>query len=588
MDLSRRDFFQIAAALGLGLPAAASAASTTKRADEVTLKDIYDFKARGNVTLLHICDMHAHIKPLYWREPSTLISAPNLTGTPGFLCGESFLNYYGMKGKTLDAYFDTYMNFDALAHKFGKMGGISHMKTLINHIKKERGADNVLLLDSGDTWQGTGVALKTQGEAIVDAQNYLGVDVMVGHWEFTYGKQRVKELIEKLNAKFISQNIIGDDSFADDFEELIFEPYTVMERGGAKIGIIGQSFPFTSTANPKEFTQGWSFGLRLDTLQQYVDKLRKEEKVDCVVVLSHDGFSVDQEVARQVKGIDFILSGHTHDPSPRPTVINGTVIVIAGSHGKYVGRLDIDIQNHKVKGYEYKLIPVASNLIPADPEGDALIAKWYKPYDREFGEILGVTKNTLYKRDTFHSTFDELINDAIISTMDSDISFTPGYRWGTTVLGGDPITMDNVYEMTGITYPNVYTFELGGKQIRTLLEDIADNVFNANPLYQQGGDMSRLGNVTYDIKIGAASGKRISNLMVGGKALDDNKTYKVSSWGGNLQNAGRNLREQLTRPVYDVTAEYIRRQKTVDISANSNVRILDYACGCPKKGSKGC
>ncbi|MDX9965572.1 MAG: thiosulfohydrolase SoxB [Sulfuricurvum sp.] len=588
MDLSRRDFFQIAAALGLGLPAAASAASTTKRADEVTLKDIYDFKARGNVTLLHICDMHAHIKPLYWREPSTLISAPNLTGTPGFLCGESFLNYYGMKGKTLDAYFDTYMNFDALAHKFGKMGGISHMKTLINHIKKERGADNVLLLDSGDTWQGTGVALKTQGEAIVDAQNYLGVDVMVGHWEFTYGKQRVKELIEKLNAKFISQNIIGDDSFADDFEELIFEPYTVMERGGAKIGIIGQSFPFTSTANPKEFTQGWSFGLRLDTLQQYVDKLRKEEKVDCVVVLSHDGFSVDQEVARQVKGIDFILSGHTHDPSPRPTVINGTVIVIAGSHGKYVGRLDIDIQNHKVKGYEYKLIPVASNLIPADPEGDALIAKWYKPYDREFGEILGVTKNTLYKRDTFHSTFDELINDAIISTMDSDISFTPGYRWGTTVLGGDPITMDNVYEMTGITYPNVYTFELGGKQIRTLLEDIADNVFNANPLYQQGGDMSRLGNVTYDIKIGAESGKRISNLMVGGKALDDNKTYKVSSWGGNLQNAGRNLREQLTRPVYDVTAEYIRRQKTVDISANSNVRILDYACGCPKKGSKGC
>lgn len=588
MDLSRRDFFQIAAALGLGLPAAASAASSTKRADEVTLKDIYGFNARGNVTLLHICDMHAHIKPLYWREPSTLISAPNLTGTPGFLCGESFLNYYGMKGKTLDAYFDTYMNFDALASKFGKMGGISHMKTLINHIKKERGTDNVLLLDSGDTWQGTGVALKTQGEAIVKAQNYLGVDVMVGHWEFTYGKERVKQLIEMLNAKFISQNIIGDDSFADDFEELIFEPYTVMERGGAKIGIIGQSFPFTSTANPKEFTQGWSFGLRLDTLQQYVDKLRKEEKVDCVVVLSHDGFSVDQEVARQVKGIDFILSGHTHDPSPRPTVINGTVIVIAGSHGKYVGRLDIDIQNHKVKGYEYKLIPVASNLIPADPEGEKLVAELYSPFDKEFGEILGMTKNTLYKRDTFHSTFDELINDSIISAMDSDISFTPGYRWGTTVLGGDPITMDNVYEMTGITYPNVYTFELGGQQIRHLLEDIADNVFNANPLYQQGGDMSRLGNVTYDIKIGAASGKRISNLMVGGKALDDNKTYKVSSWGGNLQNAGRNLRDQLTRPVYDVTAEYIRRQKTLNISGNSNVRIMDYNCGCPKKGSKGC
>lgn len=588
MDLSRRDFFHIAAALGIGLPTLGAAASTPSRVDEVGLKDIYGFKARGNVTLLHICDMHAHLKPLYWREPSTLISAPNLTGTPGFLCGESFLKHYGMQGKTLDAYFDTFMNFDALAHKFGKMGGISHMKTLINHIKKERGADNVLLLDSGDTWQGTGVALKTRGEAIVDAQNYLGVDVMVGHWEFTYGKARVKELIDKLNAKFISQNIIGDDSFADDFEELIFEPYTVMERGGAKIGIIGQSFPFTSTANPKEFTQGWSFGLRLDTLQQYVDKLRKEEKVDCVVVLSHDGFSVDQEVARQVKGIDFILSGHTHDPSPQPTVINGTVIVIAGSHGKYVGRLDIDIQNHKVKGYEYKLIPVASNLIPADPEGEALIKKWYSPYDSELSEVLGITKSTLFKRDTFHSTFDQLINDAIIDTMDSDISFTPGYRWGTTVLGGDKITMDDVYDMTAITYPNVYTFELTGKHIRTLLEDIADNVFNANPLYQQGGDMSRLGGVSYDITVGAASGKRIGNLKVGGKDLNDTKVYKISSWGGNLQNAGSNLKDSLTRPVYDVTAAYIRRQKNVNISGNSNVRLMDYDCGCPKKGSKRC
>lgn len=588
MDLSRRDFFQIAAALGLGLPAATSAASVATRADEVSLKDIYGFNAKGNVTLLHICDMHAHIKPLYWREPSTLISAPNLTGTPGFLCGDSFLKYYGMQGKSLDAYFDTYMNFDALAQKFGKMGGISHMKTLINHIKKERGADNVMLLDSGDTWQGTGVALKTRGEAIVKAQNYLGVDVMVGHWEFTYGKERVKELIEMLDAKFVSQNIIGDDSFADDFEELIFEPYTVMERGGAKIGIIGQSFPFTSTANPKEFTQGWSFGLRLDTLQQYVDKLRKEEKVDCVVVLSHDGFSVDQEVARQVKGIDFILSGHTHDPSPRPTVINGTVIVIAGSHGKYVGRLDIDIQNHKVKGYEYKLIPVASNLIPADPEGERLVRELYSPYDSELSEVLGITKNTLFKRDTFHSTFDQLINDSIIDAMDSDISFTPGYRWGTTVLGGAAITMDDVYDMTAITYPNVYTFELTGKHIRTLLEDIADNVFNANPLYQQGGDMSRLGGVAYDIRVGGATGRRIANIMAGGKPLDDAKVYKVSSWGGNLQNAGSNLREQLIRPVYDVAADYIRRQKSLDISGNSNVRLLDYDCGCPKKGSKGC
>ncbi len=588
MDISRRDFMQIAAALGLVTVANGCATTVPGRNPAaIGAKDLYNFNATGKVTLLHMCDLHAHIKPLYWREPSTLISAPNLVGTPGFLCGESFSKHYGLEPSSLDAYFDTHMDFEALAKKFGKMGGIAHMKTLIDEIKRQRGAENVMFLDSGDTWQGTGVALKTRGEAIVKAQNYLGVDVMVGHWEFTYGKERVQELIGKLDAKFISQNVVGDDPFADEYEELIFEPYTIEERGGAKIGIIGQSFPFTSTANPKEFTQGWSFGLRLETLQEYVNELRKEHKVDCVVVLSHDGFSVDQEVARKVHGIDFILSGHTHDPSPKPITINGTAIVIAGSHGKYIGRLDIDIQDHKVKGYEYKLIPIASNIIPADPAGVKLVNELYAPFDKEFNEVLGQTKGTLYKRDTFHSTFDQLINDAIMDEMTCDISFTPGYRWGTTVLAGDDILMDNVYEMCGITYPNVYTFELQGKRIAQLLEDIADNVFNANPLYQQGGDMSRLGGVTYSITVGAKAGERISKLMIGGKPLDPNKTYIVSSWGGNLQSAGENLQEDKIRAIYDVTRDYIRRKKVVDVSNTGNVTLLDYDCGCPAKGG-GC
>jgi sulfur-oxidizing protein SoxB len=292
-------------------------------------------------------------------------------------------------------------------------------------------------------------------------------------------------------------------------------------------------------------------------------------------------------VARQVHGIDFILSGHTHDPSPKPITINGTVVVIAGSHGKYIGRLDIDIQDHKVKDYEYKLIPIASNIIPADPAGVKLVNELYAPFDQEFNEVLGKTKGTLYKRDTFHSTFDQLINDAIMDEMKCDISFTPGYRWGTTVLAGDDILMDNVYEMCGITYPNVYTFELKGARIAQLLEDIADNVFNANPLYQQGGDMSRLGGVTYSITVGAKAGKRISNLLIGGKPLDPEKRYIVSSWGGNLQNAGENLQKEKTRAVYDVTRDYIRRKKVVDVSNAGNVTILDYDCGCPSKGG-GC
>ncbi len=581
---------QIAAALGLFAITAPGDLMAGDKAREklknLSFKDIMAFEPKGKATILHICDMHAHIKPLYWREPSTLISAPNLVGTPGFICGQTFEDFYGIEPGSLDEYFDTYLNFETLAKKFGKMGGIAHMKTMIDHVKKERGAENVLLLDSGDTWQGTAVALKTKGEAIVDAQNYLGVDVMVGHWEFTYGKERVKELIGMLKGEFISQNVVNDDPFSDDFEELVFPPYTIKEIGGAKIGIIGQSFPFTSTANPKKFTKGWSFGLRHETLQEYIDELRKEKKVDCVVVLSHDGFSVDQELAKKVKGVDFILSGHTHDPSPKPIVVNDTVILIAGSHGKFISRLDLEIKNRKVAGYSFKLMPVASKLIPADPAGEKLVAKWYKPYDKELGEVLGTTKGLLYKRDTFYSTFDALIGQAIQAEMGSDIVFTPGYRWGTSLLPGDKITKDNVYEMTAITYPEVYTFELKGAKIAQLLEDIADNVFNENPLYQQGGDMSRLTGASYSIKIGAKSGKRISDLKIGGKPIDLKKSYKVSSWGGNLQNAGENLETKKIRAVYEVVSDYIRKQKVVDISPESNVKILDYGCGCPKKGAK--
>ncbi len=590
MDINRRDFLQIAASLGLlGMTGGTNlfaGEAGKERIKNLSFTDIVDFEPKGKATILHICDLHAHIKPLYWREPSTLISAKNLVGTPGFICGDSFESYYGIKPGSLDQYFDTYNDFETLAEKFGKMGGIAHIKPIIDHVKKERGEKNVLLLDSGDTWQGTAVALKTDGAAIVDAQNYLGVDVMVGHWEFTYGKKRVMELIKKLDGEFISQNVIDNDPFSDEFEELIFPPYTIKEIGGAKIGIIGQSFPFTSTANPKRFTEGWSFALRHESLQKFIDELRNEKKVDCVVVLSHDGFSVDQELAKKIKGVDFILSGHTHDPSPKPIIVNDTVILIAGSHGKYVGRLDIDIKDKKVAGYNFKLMPVASNLIPADKAGDDLVAKAYAPFDKELNEVLGTTKGLLYKRDTFYSTFDALIGQAIQAEMGSDIVFTPGYRWGTTLIPGDKIIKDNVYEMTAITYPEVYTFDLKGQVIANLMEDIADNVFNENPLLQQGGDMSRLTGASYSIKVAAASGKRISDFKIGGKAIDLKKTYKVSSWGGNLQNAGENLDKKKIRAVYEVVSDYIRKQKVVDIPMESNVKVLDYDCGCPAKGAK--
>lgn len=582
MGVSRRDFLYLSMALGL-TGANGAFAAEGKKLDEINYNDLIEFKDTGNVTILHVCDMHAHIKPLYWREPSTLLSAKSLVGHPGFLCGESFMKFYGISKNGLNQYFDTHIDFDRLAPKFGQMGGIAYIKKVVSDIIAHRGKENCLFLDSGDTWQGTGVALKSNGEAIVEAQNYLGIEVMTPHWEFTYGKEQVTNLIDKLDADFIAQNVFDNDPFSDTFEERIFKPYTMKTVGGAKIAIIGQAFPFTPTANPARFTEGWSFGVRNMELQTLIDEIRDKEQPDCVILLSHDGFSVDQELARRVTGLDFILSGHTHDPAPKPITINGTVIIISGSHGKYVGRLDIDIKNKKVKGYEFKLIPIASKLIEADKDGVALVDKLYAPYADEMNKTLGKSKSILYKRDTFYSTFDALIGRSIRDRMDSEISFTPGYRWGTTILPGEGITMEHIYDMTAITYPEVYTFDLGGERIAQLLEDIADNVFNEDPMLQQGGDMSRLDGISYDITIGAQTGKRITNIKVNDKPLDLKKKYKISAWGGNLQNAGENLQKSKIMPVYDIVAQYVQKMGTVDIPLKSNVNIKDIACGCPNK-----
>jgi sulfur-oxidizing protein SoxB len=570
MNISRRELFHLAAIAGLSL----AAEDVFAKLNDLNPEKLFEFKPVGNVTLLHICDMHAHLKPLYWREPSTLISARELIGTPGFLCGKAFLKYYGIKPNTMRAYFDTYIGFEELAKKYGRMGGVAHIATLVKQIKAERGNDKVLFMDSGDTWQGTAIGLFTKGLAVVEAQNALGLDIMVGHWEYTYGKDRVLELVNKhLKAEFISQNV-ADDMWGD----LIFKPYTIREVGGVKVAVIGNSFPYTPIANPKEFTEGWTFGIQPERLQKFVDEVRSKG-ADVVVLLSHDGFTLDQALAKMVNGIDIILSGHTHDPAPKPVIVNNTIIVIAGSHGKYLGRLDLEVKNKKITNFAYKLYPVASNFIKPDKEVQDLVNKLYEPYEKQLSEIIGKTEAILYKRDTFYSTFDRVMMDAIKEEADCEIVFNPGYRWGTTLLPGDNITVDDVYSMAAITYPDVYRFELTGAQIKNLLEDVADNVFNPNPLYQQGGDMSRTLGLEYAIKISAPTGQRISDIKVNGKDLDPNRTYVVASWGGNLYKMGKNAKK--LRPSYDITIDYIKRVKVVNPPLKSNVKILDFDCGCP-------
>ncbi len=572
MHLTRRDFLELAIVTG-----AFMSTNPVSALAKMTYDDIMSFKPVGNVTLLFTTDMHAHLDPLYFAEPMNLVAPKKLMGTPGYITGMDFLKYYKISPGTLEAYFTSCVEFPKLAQKFGKMGGAAHITTIIKHVIAERGKDKVLVMDGGDTWTTTAIGTFTEGKSVVEWMNYTGYDLFVAHWDFTFGKeifqQRIADL-EKGGCEFISHNIVDEL-----WGELVFKPYTIKEVGGAKLGIIGSSFPFTPLANPRQFVEGWSFGIREDQLQQFVNELREKHKVDAVIFLTHNGFPLDQKIAQVVEGIDVIISGHTHDVTPKAIKVGKTIVVIAGSHGKFVGRLDLDIKNGKIRDYRFKLYPVASNLVPADKGAQKIVDRWKKDVSKthKLEEEIGVAEVTLYKRDTFFSTWDWLVGEAINDYFggELDVVASPGYRWGTVVLPGQKITRDHVYDYTAITYPNVYVLKRTGKQLLEVWEDVADNVFNPDPFYQQGGDMTRLWNVEYEIEINGPQYKRIKSVRIGGKPLKENKEYMMAVYGGPPPPEDAIHPDYKPVPVYDILIDYIKKKKNIKVRTKPNVKVLD-------------
>ena len=559
--LTRRDFLQVTAAtaamLGTGTNIARAAAGQT-----ITQDDLLKFDSVGQVTLLNFTDIHAQLVPLYFREPSVNLGVGEVHGLPPHLTGQAFLKHFGLTAGTPDAYAFSSVDYGQLAAEYGRIGGLAHMATLIKAIRAER-PTNTLLVDCGDTWQGSYTSLATQGEDMVDAMNALGVDVMVPHWEFTYGAERVQELISKLNFPFLAGNVIDNE-----WQEKVFDSIAHFERGGVKIAVVGQAFPYTPVANPRHMIPDWSFGIRDEMVQESVDKARAEG-AELVVLASHNGFDVDRKLASRVNGIDVILTGHTHDAIPGVIEVNNTLLVATGSHGKFLGRLDLDVQNGKIKTYNYKLMPVFSDVIAPDPQIKAVVDGIRAPHQSVISETLGTAGSLLYRRGNFNGTFDDLICNAINEERDTQISLSPGFRWGATVIPGQDITVDDVYTQTSITYPNVYRNEMTGETLKLILEDVADNLFNPDPYYQQGGDMVRVGGMGYRIDIHKSIGSRISDmtLLSTGEKIDASKKYVVGGWASvNEGTEGP--------PVYDLVSDYIRKKKVIDIQPNTNIKVV--------------
>jgi len=561
MNISRREFLQmlaVASAAGVALPGQAASKAS------ITPNKMYELPAFGNVSFLHFTDCHAQLMPIWFREPNINIGVGSMRGNPPHLVGKNFLKYFGIKPGTPEAYAFTYLDFVEAAKKYGKVGGFSHLATLVKHLRAQR--PNSLLLDGGDTWQGSATALWTNAQDMVDATKLLGVDVMTGHWEFTYGADRVTEIIEKDltgHIDFVAQNVIDNQ-----WEEDVFRPYVIKEMNGVPVAVIGQAFPYTPIANPRWMVPDWSFGIREDKMQDTVDAAR-EAGAQVVIVLSHNGMDVDLKLASRVRGIDAIMGGHTHDAVPEPVKVKnagGTTLVInSGSNGKFLSVLDFDVKNGKVRDFRYRLLPIFSNFIEADPQMAKLISDVRKPYLGKLNEELGVADELLYRRGNFNGTFDQLILDAMLDVQEADIAFSPGFRWGVSVLPGEPITFEHVMTQTAITYPTATLSEVKGEQIKVILEDVADNLFNEDPYYQQGGDMVRVGGLKYTIDPTKKIGQRITDMELNGKPLDANKKYRLAGWASIEKREGT--------PIWDVVAGYIRGQDAVRVKELNVPRI---------------
>ncbi len=556
---SRREFLQLAAITAMLIGGKNWNAVAAKQ--EISENDLLKFESKGQLTLLHITDIHGQLKPIFFRPPSENFGIGKYEGIPPHLVGKAFLEYFGIQPNTPLAYAHTMLDYVPLAREYGKLGGLDRTASLIKKIRAERGEDKVLLLDGGDTWQGSYTSLKTQGEDMLEAMNLLKPDAMVGHWEFTLGQERLSELIDKIDFPFLGGNV-----FDTEWDEPVFESTSYFEKGGVQVAVIGQHFPYTPIANPSYLVDGWSFGIRSEIIQKNINKAKKNG-AEVVVLLSHNGFDVDQKLASILDNVDVILTGHTHDAIPRAIKIKNTLLLSSGSHGKYLGRIDLKIDNGKVVDFSSNLIPIFSDVIQPDAEMTRLIDKIREPYEKECNRVLGEAETLLYRRGNFGGPWDSVICDAITQERDTEISLSPGFRWGTTLLPGQKITIDDIYSQTSMNYPEVYRTEMNGETIKNLLEDVCDNIFNPDPFFQQGGDMVRVGGMTYICQPKNTMGNRISDLKLSnGEKIEPQKKYTVGGWGSiNPEVEGP--------PIYKLLEDYVSGEKIIKPKNNNPVKI---------------
>ena len=565
--LSRRDFMQVALAAGALTGSGRLARLSAKQ--KLSQDDLLRFQGKGQVTLLHMTDCHGQLMPHYFREPSVNLGVGDVHGLPPHLTGADFLAHFGIEHGSHLQYMLTAQDFSELAKAYGRVGGMDRMATLIRAIQAERGADRTLLLDGGDTLHGSYTVMQTEGADMAAVLDTLGFAATTGHWEFTLGQKRVAELFgNREKGGSVQTTFLANNVRDTEFDEPVFQSTKFFEKGGVKIAVIGQAFPFTPIANPRWMMPSWRFGIREADVRASVQAARRAG-AELVVLLSHNGFDVDRKLATRVDDIDVILTGHTHDALPVPVKVGQTLLIASGSHTKFLSRLDIEMRDGRMADFSYRLIPVLTDAISPDPEMAKLIAGFRAPHAAMLATELARSETTLYRRGNFNGTLDDVIGQALLSERDAEISFSPGFRWGTTILPGQAITWDDVYNATAVSYPNVYRRPMSGSAIKAILEDVADNLFNADPYFQQGGDMVRVAGMGYTIDVDKPMGRRISAMthLKSGRPIDSARDYIVAGWAS--------INEDTHGPaIWDVVGAHLKKQQVITDVAASAVKVV--------------
>ncbi|MCC5963375.1 MAG: thiosulfohydrolase SoxB [Rhodobacteraceae bacterium] len=559
--ISRRAFLQASLAAS-ALYGASGVGNWARLAAQQVLseEDLLRFDSYGNVSLIHVTDIHAQTRPIWFREPEVNIGVGDASGRPPHVVGKAFLEMFDIAPDSPEAYALTYTDFEALGQAYGRMGGLDRVARVVNAIRADR--PDAILLDGGDTWHGSMTSHLTQGQDMVNIMNRLGVDGMTSHWEWTFGQDRVHEIVDALPFPFLGQNI-----FERDWDDPEFDDYAIFERGGARVAVIGQAFPYMPISNPGWMFPDYSFGIRERRMQEMVDEVRADG-ADLVVVLSHNGFPTDRQMAQRVQGIDVILTGHTHDALPEPVIEGETLLIASGSHGKFVTRLDLDVREGRMMGFRHKLIPVFADVITPDRDMAALIEAERAPYKEDLEEVIGHTDSLLYRRGNFNGTWDDLIVDAIMSERDTEIALSPGVRWGASLMPGDAITREDIHAVTTMTYGQCYRMEMTGATLKATMEDVAENIFNPDPYFQAGGDMVRMGGMGYRIDVSQSQGSRISEMVLlsTGEAIDPDRSYTVGGWGS--------VNQGVEGPqIWDVVETHIRKLGRVSLEPNTSVQV---------------